>query len=133
VFFLFSPPLARGKKPTFGAHTYVHAKTWVFDDELAVIGSANCNQRGWTNDSEVNALIFESKNPSGQTFAQRLRMRLWSEHLNTPASSLTDGVASLSKWTSLPAGARVLPYNPREDTDGFFAKRVPWGVVDPQA
>jgi phosphatidylserine/phosphatidylglycerophosphate/cardiolipin synthase-like enzyme len=133
VFFLSTPPNVKGTKPKFGDHTYVHAKTWVFDDELAVIGSANCNQRGWTNDSEVNAVIFEDRNPAGQTFAQRLRMRLWSEHLNEPASSLADPIASLSKWTSLASKARLRPYDPKAGSDSRFARMVPWSVIDPRA
>jgi phosphatidylserine/phosphatidylglycerophosphate/cardiolipin synthase-like enzyme len=32
---------------TNAAHLYVHAKMAVIDDELMLIGSANCNNRGW--------------------------------------------------------------------------------------
>src|SRR5690606_35204804 len=129
VFFLATPPNNTGS-PVFGSHTYVHAKIWVFDDELAVIGSANCNQRGWTNDSEVNAVIFEDKNPSGLTFAQRLRMQLWSEHLAVPASSLTDGVAAGSRWARIASvgpdsRARVRPYNPTAGSDPLRDRAVP--------
>ncbi|WP_448501141.1 peptidoglycan-binding protein [Sphingomonas sp.] len=93
-----------------GAHTYVHSKCWVFDDELAVIGSANCNRRGYQHDSEVDAFVFDDTAPSrggplvaladpsarntGEalapmpTFAQHFRMRLWREHLGV---SVFDG------------------------------------------
>jgi phosphatidylserine/phosphatidylglycerophosphate/cardiolipin synthase-like enzyme len=83
-----------------GRHTYVHAKTWIIDDELAVIGSANLDNRGWSGDNQVNACIFDepasSKKPS---FAQRLRMRLWSEHLGVPESQVIDGIGSADLWT----------------------------------
>src|SRR5206468_213371 len=119
------PPNRPGTPPTFGPHTYVHAKIWVVDDELAVIGSSNINNRGWTHDSEVNAVIFEDVNPADLTFAQRFRMALWAEHLNTSPGSVRDGVAAASLWTTPPAGARIRPYDPRADTDSFFARRVP--------
>jgi phosphatidylserine/phosphatidylglycerophosphate/cardiolipin synthase-like enzyme len=114
--------------PVFGRHTYVHAKSWVFDDELAVIGSANCNRRGWQHDSEVNAFIFDDPPPQvalalraeaderavvalRPTFAQRYRMALWAEHLGVRAGLVTDGVASASLWTTARAStARVLPF-----------------------
>jgi phosphatidylserine/phosphatidylglycerophosphate/cardiolipin synthase-like enzyme len=49
----------------------------MIDDELAVIGSANCNRRGYEHDSEVNAFVFDDAipiGPGGLTFAQGLRM-----------------------------------------------------------
>jgi len=131
VFFLATPPNQAGTTPVFGSHTYVHAKTWIFDDELAVIGSANCNQRGWTHDSEVGAVIFEDVNPSGETFAQRLRMQLWAEHLNVSPTVVSDGVASASLWTTPPPGARIRPYDPRADTDPFSDSLIPMGAIDP--
>ncbi len=131
VFFLSTPPNAPGTAPVFGPHTYIHAKTWVFDDELAVIGSANCNLRGWSHDSETNAVLFEDVKPSGETFAQRLRMALWAEHLNVAPSAVVDGIASASLWTSPPPGARIRPYNPTADTDHWTHLLVPLDVLDP--
>lgn len=104
-----------------GAHTYVHSKCWVFDDELAVIGSANCNRRGYQHDSEVDAFIFddaaspgggsgglialagrgEAIAPPSITFAQRFRMQLWQEHLGV---IVPDG-ADDSAW---PRGTAVV-------------------------
>ena len=109
--------------PTFGDHTYVHSKSWVFDDELAVIGTANCNRRSYTFDSEVDAFIFEDhrrEDDARQTFAQRYRMALWQHHLAVPGSSLVDGVASARLWRAAarPAGARVIEFDHRLPT-GF--------------
>jgi len=111
VFRLVTPPATT--PPVYGTHTYVHAKMWIFDDELAVIGSANCNRRGWQSDSEANAFIFDDAAPSGGalTFAQKLRCDLWAEHLGVSASSVTDGVASASQWVTSTATSRVLPYD----------------------
>lgn len=108
--------------PTFGRHTYVHAKCWVFDDELAVIGSANCNRRGWEHDTEIDAFIFDDRVPTTaatRTFAQQMRMDLWAEHLSLPASRFVDGVASASAWLRPGTTARVLRYCPDEGSDIF--------------
>jgi phosphatidylserine/phosphatidylglycerophosphate/cardiolipin synthase-like enzyme len=107
-----------------GSHTYVHSKCWVFDDELAVVGSANCNRRGYQHDSEVDAFIWDDVSPttpgipggfdpgsiltalanpgdfateqvaSGPTFAQQFRTRLWREHLGVTVSDGADN----SNW-----------------------------------
>jgi len=117
VFRLVTPPAST--PPTYGAHTYVHSKCWVFDDELAVIGSANCNRRGYQSDSECNAFIFDDAAPGGGglTFAQQFRSDLWAEHLGVPSSSVNDGVASAGTWLSPPTSARILRYDPAADTD----------------
>lgn len=136
-----APPCSTRRRlftPTFGRHTYVHAKCWVFDDELAAIGSANCNKRGWEHDSEMNAFIFDDRiptDPSIRTFAQQLRMDLWAEHLDLPAASLADGVASASRWLRPPPGAHVLPYCPEDDHDvaEFKCGLIRNTVVDPPA
>lgn len=115
-------------------HTYVHAKMYVVDDELAIIGSANCNRRGWTHDSEAIAAIFDDPLPEDRTlpFAQRLRMALWAEHLNAAPGSVTDGVASAALWLSPPPGARVAPYNPNAGADPAWHRAISWDdVVDP--
>jgi phosphatidylserine/phosphatidylglycerophosphate/cardiolipin synthase-like enzyme/outer membrane protein OmpA-like peptidoglycan-associated protein len=132
IFQLVTPPIpavpppctspSRRFMPTFGRHTYVHAKCWVFDDELAVIGSANCNRRGWEHDTEINASIFDDRVPASattRTFAQQMRMDLWAEHLAQPASRFVDGVASASAWLRPGTGARVLRYCPDEGSDTF--------------
>ena len=112
-----------------GRHTKIHSKLWIFDDELAVIGSANCNRRGWESDSEANAFIFDDAgavernpiSPGNPSFAQALRMELWAEHLVMPASTFADGAASVTHWDRLPAGACVERYNP---SGGRGASRV---------
>jgi len=46
----------KGSEP----HTYVHSKVWIIDDQFAVIGSVNSNQRSWMHDSEVAAGIYDA-------------------------------------------------------------------------
>lgn len=127
-------------KSVIGCHDYVHSKTWVFDDELVVVGSANCNRRGYQHDSEVCAFIFDDDPPPlvastalaarewtegggiGSplpTFAQRYRMRLWREHLGldnktpTELAMLPDGVASAALWrkSMRPTTARMIEFD----------------------
>lgn len=89
--------------PVFGDHTYVHSKSWVFDDELAVIGTANCNRRSYTYDSEVSAFIFEDSRREAdarRTFAQSYRMALWQHHLAATGRQVENGSTSVSLWRS---------------------------------
>ncbi|MFO0757232.1 MAG: phospholipase D-like domain-containing protein [Byssovorax sp.] len=91
-------------------HQYIHAKMWIFDDEYALIGSPNCNNRGYFTDSEVNGGIADPdwSSDSGPragkwwaldlNFAHKLRIKLWSEHLRIPPEELIDGVAAEVHW-----------------------------------
>ena len=58
---------------------YVHSKVFISDDQIAIIGSANLNDRSLLGgrDSEVGVFI------EGQEFARSARLRLWSEHLGS--------------------------------------------------
>ncbi len=64
---------------TDGTPVYVHAKICVVDDTWAAVGSANLNRRSWTHDSELTAAILTDG--PGESFARRLRLQLWREHL----------------------------------------------------
>ena len=73
---------------------YVHAKVCVVDDVWAAVGSDNFNRRSWTHDSELTAAVLdarrderEPRDPGGlgdgaRSFARRLRLELWREHLD---------------------------------------------------
>lgn len=71
---------------------YVHAKTIIVDDRIALIGSANINERSMrgSRDSEVAAIVRDSATVettmngepfAAAKFAHTLRMRLMREHL----------------------------------------------------
>lgn len=125
----------------FCADRYTHSKTYIFDDKYAIIGSANCNRRGWEHDSEVVVGIFdESKDDAPALhFAKRLRMKLWADHFNIvgdpnpqplrPSSTqeefaeLADGVASAAHWRKRLPKARMRPYVPI-DHQGKTAQQV---------
>jgi phosphatidylserine/phosphatidylglycerophosphate/cardiolipin synthase-like enzyme len=54
---------------------YVHAKVTIVDDLWSTVGSANLNNRGMRDDTEVNVATFNAE------LARGLRMLLWAEHL----------------------------------------------------
>jgi phosphatidylserine/phosphatidylglycerophosphate/cardiolipin synthase-like enzyme len=122
--------------PPGSINTYVHAKMWVFDDEFAIIGSANVNRRGYRHDSEVAAAIFD---PSPNPFAKRLRMALWAKHLNMNNSrdlpKLQDGVTGAGFWLDPPRGAHIAAFNENASisTGGrFYCRLLSWdGQIDP--
>ncbi len=103
----------------------MHAKVWIFDDRFAIVGSANCNRRSYTCDSEFAAGIFDENRAGNRvTFAHRLRMELWKRAFNVPpitgmkAGSVTDAdvmnfIASSSRWHSPAPDATIELY----DTD----------------
>lgn len=60
---------------TFYRSIYVHAKTTIMDDAWLTLGSANLNNRGMRNDTEMNVVIAHSE------MVRRLRILLMAEHL----------------------------------------------------
>src|SRR5262249_18597306 len=92
-------------------------------DELAIVGSANFDRRAWGFQTEVAALIFDTpasvKNPS---FAQRLRIRLWAEHLGVDQEDVRYGLGAVKLWLKPGPAAAVRAYDPLagRDTDPFI-------------
>ena len=54
---------------------YVHAKVAIVDDVWATVGSANLNNRGMRDDTEMNVAVLDPE------LARDLRLLLWAEHL----------------------------------------------------
>jgi phosphatidylserine/phosphatidylglycerophosphate/cardiolipin synthase-like enzyme len=65
-----------------GRPVYVHAKVCVIDDWWATIGSDNFNRRSWTHDSEVSAVVLDTRGGDHSAYARRLRLTLGAEHLD---------------------------------------------------
>ena len=77
---------------------WLHSKLWIFDDQFVIIGSANCNRRGYSHDSELDIGIADpNQTTGGKFFAKRLRMDLWLKHLN--ALPVAAGVNAKGKLT----------------------------------
>ena len=67
------------KPPAVAFHEQVHSKMYVIDDDMVVIGSANCNRRSMSADSETAAFIY--KNPdSDYSLGVDLMNRIGSYH-----------------------------------------------------
>ncbi len=54
---------------------YVHAKVAIIDDVWSTVGSANLNNRGMRDDTEMNVAALDAE------LARGLRLMLWAEHL----------------------------------------------------
>jgi phosphatidylserine/phosphatidylglycerophosphate/cardiolipin synthase-like enzyme len=65
-------------------HIGMHAKTLIVDDEIAIIGSANVNQRSFTVDSETSVVVFDDTDKLDDNFARALRVATWKEMLRRP-------------------------------------------------
>jgi phosphatidylserine/phosphatidylglycerophosphate/cardiolipin synthase-like enzyme len=98
-----------------GTRYYVHSKLWVFDDELAVVGSANCNRRGYTHDSEQGVGVVDPRGDDG--WVRLLRTHLWAKHLRLPPEDVADPLEAGRHWRDLPPSADVAPYDPDAGTD----------------
>lgn len=113
------------KAPASDPGTYVHSKIWIIDDKFAVIGSANCNNRGYTHDSEVVAGIYdESKDtPCTLHLAHALRIRLWALHLNLKPADVFDPIGSAAHWFSPTVASRIAKFDQNADKDSAWAFR----------
>ncbi len=118
---------------------FVHAKTWIFDDTIALVSSANINRRGFEHDSEIGVAFGDIQ---GVGTAREIRERLWAMHLgaNAPAAG-SDPVASLSLWKSPPAESAISVYDWTVGADGnpipspanvFMTVEQFWEIVDPR-
>ena len=130
VYYLVDP-----KTGKIGQHCYVHAKTWMFDDEMAIIGSANCNRRGLSSDSEANVCVFDAPG-KGDSVAKALRKRLWKEHLGLKnADEADEPVKSAGLWQKRSDTSRVREYDPakaKEPPSGGDPEAADYGgIVDP--
>ena len=105
---------------------------FIFDDQFAIIGSANCNNRGYNHYSEVVAGILGNVE-SDMNFAKELRIRLWQEHLNRSRSDVTDPLTSARHWFSPAESSSVGVYERNAGWDSASDPRnlLPISVIDP--
>eukprot|EP00164_Ancoracysta_twista_P004963 GFYU01006750.1.p1 GENE.GFYU01006750.1~~GFYU01006750.1.p1 ORF type:complete len:1003 (-),score=256.65 GFYU01006750.1:206-3214(-) len=84
---------------------YIHSKLLIVDDRLAIVGSANINDRSLngTRDSELAVVVFESAPQSrgvmnGKPYdvlkcVRNLRLRIWANHLGMKFKDAKDRLA----------------------------------------
>jgi len=65
-------------------HPAMHAKTLIVDDEIAIIGSGNVNQRSFTCDSETSVIVFNDTAKVEENFARGFRMQTWLHFMRMP-------------------------------------------------
>ena len=108
--------------------SYLHSKIWIFDDGYSIIGSANCDNRGYTLDSEVVAGIADASDTDlwlGRNFAIDLRTRLWSKYLGLPHDKVSYFSEGLKYWKTPPPGAMVVENSGYED-DPMYTPPAPF-------
>lgn len=113
---------------------YVHSKLLIVDDAVAIIGSANCNDRSLlgTGDTEIAAVIVDgAAKPMDlgngvqvvtRKFARDLRMRLWRKFLGQALETMPEKGGELFRFSS--ATKSYFPW---------FNKKVPMLSVDKPA
>lgn len=112
---------------------YVHSKTWVFDDAYLIVGSANCNRRGYTHDSELDIGVYDAQG----TTVKDIRTRIWLRRLNTDKvtklltpGEVQDPLAAAKYWDS-PATYGLTIENHRIGLDTFVPNSLgPQHLVD---
>jgi len=125
-----------GSLPLRREEIYIHSKVWIVDDIIAKIGSANCNRRSYTHDSEMDLIMVDGALDNGaRAFARKFRKDLWAEHLGMPgfAALLEDHLHALTYWLNprLPAHPRVAAYEHTSDAELPGLPRLPWDFIDP--
>lgn len=118
--FALKAPADQTKANAFGI--YVHAKMSIADDATAVVGSANCNERGFGYDSEVVASMTTPR-PTGQSFPQRLRLMLWQKHTGQTAAQLLAAAPSIATYTKPSPASMIEKYDVVKDAQAIWQKR----------
>lgn len=80
--------LDRSKWDVSRYHPGMHAKTLIVDDEIAIVGSANVNQRSFTCDSETSVVVFDDTKFNDKNFAYRFRSATFKEFLRKPVPNI---------------------------------------------
>ena len=113
---------------------YVHSKVLVCDDNVAVIGSANVNDRSFSGDgdSELGVIIWDGESENQVTGAVRdFRLRLWRQYLgfqvdgsqdrkiSDPSSDSAYGEWTRTSQKNLSLLTSVTNFTPRDTITSF--------------
>jgi phosphatidylserine/phosphatidylglycerophosphate/cardiolipin synthase-like enzyme len=105
----------------------VHTKSWIVDDEFAIIGSANTMRRSLYTDGELSVSVLDENEGSG-SFAVDYRCDLWAEHCgvyDAPGRSAFSNLdAALQIWH--PSWSIGAAPPGKVDTTKFQRKTVPF-------
>lgn len=102
--------IIKNKAKNGGYASIIHSKILIVDDEIAIIGSSNVNQRSFTYDSETSLIIFNAPN-NGIQFAKKLRVDLWTDYALGEIKDREDkeDIKDVEKFLSK-IGPRPLPF-----------------------
>jgi len=85
---LFASLRAKGVicKTTHTNQCYIHSKMLIVDDSIAIIGSANVNDRSMCGDrdSEICVVVRHTPGSNSQSSISQFRMRLWNRYCGMP-------------------------------------------------
>jgi phosphatidylserine/phosphatidylglycerophosphate/cardiolipin synthase-like enzyme len=111
---------------------YCHSKTWIVDDIIARVGSANCNRRSYTHDSELDVVVVDGAIDNGaRAFARRLRVDLWQELFRLPDPSLLeDHLRVLPLFRDPPPSSLLRRYDPSKELTPDLADRCSVAIGD---
>ncbi len=100
-------------------HPYVHSKTWIFDDELVITGSANADRRGYTYNSEADVVVAgdlagaRRTSYGATTVAQDLRCRLFAKHLGGRPGDYLNPRRAIARWFGALGRTSVATFDPQ--------------------
>lgn len=91
---------------------YVHSKLLIADDRIAVVGSANINDRSLQGDrdSELGVVV------RSETFVHAVRVQLWTEHL---APRTQEEVEAVERGSVVEAGFELFRTRARANTEAY--------------
>jgi phosphatidylserine/phosphatidylglycerophosphate/cardiolipin synthase-like enzyme len=112
-------------------YPYMHSKTWIFDDKLAVVGSANYWNRSMTCEGEFGVAVagqWALSEYPGMPLAKGLRKKMWDRLLakaggkldRTPAVTFAQDLAVLTGNQS--------PLQSQEPSPGSGSSHGPFGA-----
>ena len=107
---------------------YVHSKLVIVDDVWASISTTNLNNRSFTADTEIGALIVDGQLAAGRRkFAFDLRKRLWEQHFAKSISlpDLLDHVKAKALWEAALIDSRSYVSRLQRDPAGEAASIGP--------
>lgn len=81
-------------------HSGLHSKLLIVDDEIAMVGSTNVNQRSFTLDSETSAVVY------GGDFARLFRQALWCHMIQPETTVVAENQAAFTDWKIFPEVVR---------------------------
>ena len=84
------------RETDYNSNLYLHAKTFLADDEYLIGGSFGIEQAGLTTDLDIGIGVHDPTN----NFIKEVRKRLWAEHLMIEVNDtrLEDPIKTLDLW-----------------------------------